>query len=142
MGMEIVTCGKCGKIFDYEKYYGICPKCSRYYSKTSYNENDAYMRNILGSANERDCSYHGSATNQGVGHSSTSFPYTPVNQPGVPMPQPQNRINSNVSSEQAARNMKAIEAQERSKKIVKSVAIFYALSILIGIIASFLSSIN
>lgn len=26
----MARCGHCGKIFDYEKYYGICPKCSAY----------------------------------------------------------------------------------------------------------------
>ena len=24
------TCCRCGKVFDYEKYYGICPKCAAY----------------------------------------------------------------------------------------------------------------
>ncbi|WP_294902221.1 hypothetical protein [uncultured Eubacterium sp.] len=26
----LIRCGKCGKMYDYEKYNGICPKCARY----------------------------------------------------------------------------------------------------------------
>lgn len=28
-----IKCGRCGKRFDYEKYYGICPKCSAFNRK-------------------------------------------------------------------------------------------------------------
>lgn len=28
--MGLITCTKCKKIYDYEKYSGICPKCARY----------------------------------------------------------------------------------------------------------------
>lgn len=28
--MGLVTCEKCKKIYDYDKYNGICPKCARY----------------------------------------------------------------------------------------------------------------
>ena len=33
--MGIITCSKCGKIYDYEKYNGICPKCARYNKETT-----------------------------------------------------------------------------------------------------------
>lgn len=59
MAKKIVTCKKCGKIFDYMKTDGICPKCARYYSTTHYNEEEALLDNILAPANEEKCSYHG-----------------------------------------------------------------------------------
>ena len=33
--MGLVTCEKCKKIYDYDKYNGICPKCARYNRETS-----------------------------------------------------------------------------------------------------------
>lgn len=33
--MGLVTCSKCKKIYDYDKYSGICPKCARYNKETS-----------------------------------------------------------------------------------------------------------
>jgi len=33
--MGLVTCAKCKKIYDYEKYNGICPKCARYNRETT-----------------------------------------------------------------------------------------------------------
>lgn len=33
--MGLVTCVKCKKIYDYEKYNGICPKCARYNRDTT-----------------------------------------------------------------------------------------------------------
>lgn len=32
--MGLVTCSKCKKIYDYDKYSGICPKCARYNKET------------------------------------------------------------------------------------------------------------
>lgn len=33
--MGLVTCSKCNKIYDYDKYNGICPKCARYNKETT-----------------------------------------------------------------------------------------------------------
>ena len=33
--MGLVTCSKCKKIYDYDKYNGICPKCARYNKETT-----------------------------------------------------------------------------------------------------------
>ena len=33
--MGLITCSKCNKIYDYDKYNGICPKCARYNKETS-----------------------------------------------------------------------------------------------------------
>ena len=33
--MGLITCAKCKKIYDYDKYNGICPKCARYNRETS-----------------------------------------------------------------------------------------------------------
>lgn len=35
-----VTCKKCGKIFDYDTYMGICPGCAAYYSMSCSCNND------------------------------------------------------------------------------------------------------
>ena len=59
MTKGLVTCKKCGKTFNYDTHDGVCPKCCRYYSLTRYNEEEAMLANILASANEENCSYHG-----------------------------------------------------------------------------------
>ena len=59
MAIRLVTCRKCGKVFDYEKVDGVCPKCARYYSLTNYNEEEAMLSDIMAPANEDNCSYHG-----------------------------------------------------------------------------------
>lgn len=33
--MGLVTCSRCKKVYDYEKYSGICPKCARYNKETT-----------------------------------------------------------------------------------------------------------
>ena len=33
------TCSRCGKVFDYEKYYGICPKCAAYNKRGGTQDN-------------------------------------------------------------------------------------------------------
>lgn len=77
MTKKIVTCKKCGKIFDYMKTDGVCPKCARYYSTTNYNEEEAFLDNILAPANEEKCSYHGQhdKTPGMSGHSEESHHY-------------------------------------------------------------------
>ena len=41
--MGLVNCSKCKKIYDYDKYNGICPKCARYNSSaTSAQEHKEY----------------------------------------------------------------------------------------------------
>lgn len=34
-GDTMIKCGKCGKVYDYERYNGICPVCARYNRKDS-----------------------------------------------------------------------------------------------------------
>ena len=36
--MGLITCEKCKKIYDYDKYNGICPKCARYNRENSSAE--------------------------------------------------------------------------------------------------------
>lgn len=70
MTPALVTCRKCGKVFDYQKRDGVCPKCARYYSTTHYNEEEALLSNILSAASEEHCSYHGAhESNRVSGHS-------------------------------------------------------------------------
>lgn len=57
--MKIVTCKKCKKSFDYDKYMGVCPKCCHYYSTTSYDDDLKYETNILETSTHDRCSYHG-----------------------------------------------------------------------------------
>ena len=43
--MGLITCSKCNKIYDYEKYNGICPKCARYNKETSAAEDHQEYHN-------------------------------------------------------------------------------------------------
>lgn len=47
----LIRCGKCGKMYDYDKYNGICHNCAR------YNDlEDLYGTGILNdNAEEFDC---------------------------------------------------------------------------------------
>ena len=36
--MGLIKCSKCGKVYDYDKYDGICPKCARYNSESTSEE--------------------------------------------------------------------------------------------------------
>lgn len=61
--MGLVTCEKCKKIYDYDKYNGICPKCARYNREsTSAQEHQDYHNKYDGgySHNDQDdhYSYH------------------------------------------------------------------------------------
>ena len=44
MADTFIKCRKCGKLFSYEKYYGICPKCGVYTSLKSTTD-DLYEDN-------------------------------------------------------------------------------------------------
>lgn len=61
--MGLVTCSKCRKIYDYEKYSGICPKCARYNSDSSAAEehqelHDRYDGGYSHNAQDDHHSYH------------------------------------------------------------------------------------
>ncbi len=43
--MGLVTCSKCKKIYDYEKYSGICPKCARYNNESTAAEEHQEFHN-------------------------------------------------------------------------------------------------
>ncbi|MBO5353907.1 MAG: hypothetical protein J6J44_14475 [Lachnospiraceae bacterium] len=61
--MGLITCSKCKKIYDYEKYSGICPKCARYNSENSASEehqelHDRYDGGYSHTAQDSHHSYH------------------------------------------------------------------------------------
>ena len=57
--MGLVTCSKCQKIYDYEKYYGICPKCARYNDeKTAAQEHQEYHDRYDGGYNHSEQDDH------------------------------------------------------------------------------------
>ena len=61
--MGLVTCEKCKKIYDYDKYNGICPKCARYNREsTSAREHQEYHNKYDGgyshTAQDDHHSYH------------------------------------------------------------------------------------
>lgn len=61
--MGLVTCSKCKKIYDYDKYNGICPKCARYNKEmTAAQEHQEYHNKYDGgyshTAQEDHHSYH------------------------------------------------------------------------------------
>lgn len=57
--MGLVTCSKCKKIYEYDKYNGICPKCARYNSdKTSAQEHQEYHDKYDGGYNHTEQDDH------------------------------------------------------------------------------------
>ena len=61
--MGLVTCSKCGKIYDYDKYNGICPKCARYNKETTAAQehqeyHDKYDGGYSHTAQDDHYSYH------------------------------------------------------------------------------------
>ena len=61
--MGLLTCQKCGKIYDYDKYNGICPKCARYNRETSaatehQEYHDKYDGGYSHTAQDDHHSYH------------------------------------------------------------------------------------
>lgn len=61
--MGLITCSKCGKVYDYEKYNGICPKCARYNKETTAaQEHQEYHNKYDGgyrhTAQDNHYSYH------------------------------------------------------------------------------------
>ena len=61
--MGLVTCEKCKKIYDYDKYNGICPKCARYNRQASpAQEHQEYHNKYDGgyshTAQDNHHSYH------------------------------------------------------------------------------------
>lgn len=61
--MGLVTCEKCKKIYEYEKYNGICPKCARYNREgSSADDHQAYHNKYDGgyshNAQDDHHSYH------------------------------------------------------------------------------------
>ena len=61
--MGIITCSKCKKIYDYEKYNGICPKCARYNRETTSAQehqeyHDKYDGGYTHNAQDDHHSYH------------------------------------------------------------------------------------
>lgn len=131
MAYSYVICKKCGKGFDYERNMGICPKCARFYSDTSYNEEDTYLKNILAPADERNCSYHsGHIANINLGHSEAVHREDTVNS-----------LNSNVIRTVVKSNSAASEAQANQKK-AKSIVTTIVTIYIILIIAAIFSSIS
>lgn len=61
--MGLVTCSKCNKVYDYEKYNGICPKCARYNNENTAAEehqgyHDRYDDGYRHTAQDNHHSYH------------------------------------------------------------------------------------
>ena len=61
--MGLITCSKCGRIYDYEKYNGNCPKCARYNRENSaaaehQEYHDKYDGGYNHSAQDDHHSYH------------------------------------------------------------------------------------
>ncbi|MBP3567731.1 MAG: hypothetical protein J6K04_01060 [Lachnospiraceae bacterium] len=61
--MGLVTCSKCKKIYDYDKYNGICPKCARYNKESSAAEDhqeyhNKYDGGYTHTAQDNHHSYH------------------------------------------------------------------------------------
>ena len=43
----LIQCGKCGKVYDYDKYSGICPKCARYNRLDSREDMEQNMTDMI-----------------------------------------------------------------------------------------------
>ncbi len=61
--MGLVTCSKCNKTYDYNKYNGICPKCARYNKETTsaqdhQEHHNKYDSGYSHTAQDNHHSYH------------------------------------------------------------------------------------
>lgn len=57
--MGLITCAKCGKVYDYEKYNGICPKCARYNREaTAAEEHQEYHNKYDGGYSHTEEEHH------------------------------------------------------------------------------------
>ncbi|MEI3524749.1 MAG: hypothetical protein V8Q27_00380 [Eubacteriales bacterium] len=81
-----MRCYNCNKKFDYEKYYGICPKCGCFNRQETAEEQHEAVHDRFGDSSDEDChrshrtfSAHpgekrdGSFTYQGDGYTYTAF---------------------------------------------------------------------
>lgn len=139
MAGRIVTCKKCKKVFDYDATSGICPKCARFYSNTSYNEDEAFLNNILAPSNEENCSYHSGGSHTGHAESmhrsdspsSTAVYSTPTTTYRAPGTSP--NVSTSTSSYKGT-------SSNTNNANNKAVGIIVFIMILLSMLASFLGS--
>lgn len=110
--MGIIKCEKCGKTFDYDKYYGLCPKCGRY-----NKQNNGSSCEINGDLSYEHLMEHKETdySSDNTYNNSDNMSYRQMREQGI---QAQNNTNINNMSYKEMREQGMQAQEENNKKVI------------------------